>query len=222
MAYYYPVMLRVQDELCLVVGGGKVAARKVATLLEYGAAVRIVSPELAPPLRELVEQGRATWFPEPYSPEALAGAFLVVAATSDPAVNRQVAADSKRRGVPANIADAPELCSFVVPAVIRRGDLVIAVSTGGASPALARRIRAQLETQFDETYGVLLSALAAARDYVRQNVADPVRRKSVLTALGEADLLSVLQEEGTGALSACINQIIGGTDDQASNCRRQP
>jgi precorrin-2 dehydrogenase/sirohydrochlorin ferrochelatase len=222
MSQYYPVFLKVQDKVCLVAGGGSVAARKVKSLLECGATVRIVSPELTPTLRELVEQGRAGWVPEPYSEEALADAFLVVAATGDAAVNRQVAADCERRGLPANIVDAPELCSFVVPAVVRRGELVIAVSTGGASPALARRIREQLEAQFDETYSVLPAALGAARDYIRQNVPDPVRRKELLTALGAADLLAVLKEGGPAALSACINNIIGGTDVWGNDCRRQP
>lgn len=222
MSQYYPVFLRVQDKICLVVGGGSVAARKVMSLLEHGAVVRIVSPELAPPLQELVEQGRAGWLAAPYSPEALAGAFLVVAATGDSAVNRQVAADCERRGLPANIVDAPELCSFIVPAAVKRGELVIAVSTGGASPALARRIRRQLEKQFDETYSVLLAALAEARDLVRKNIPDPVRRKELLSALAEADLFAVLQEGGTGALSACINNIIGGTDAKGRDCCRQP
>jgi precorrin-2 dehydrogenase/sirohydrochlorin ferrochelatase len=222
MSQYYPVFLKVRDKLCLVVGGGSVAARKIGSLLEYGGAVRVVSPELSPSLRELAETERISWVPEPYSAESLDGAFLVVAATGNPAVNRQVAADCERRGLPANIVDAPELCSFVVPAVVRRGELAIAVSTGGASPALARRIRQQLEAQFDETYSVLLAALGAARNYIRQNVPDPVRRKALLTALGEADLLSVLKEQGPGALSDCINKITGGSDAEGRDCCRQP
>lgn len=222
MTRYIPLMLRVQDKLCLVVGGGSVAARKTGILLGYGATVLIVSPELIPSLQELAKQGRIGWLARPYSTEALDGAFLVVAAAGDSIVNRQVAADCERCGVPVNVVDAPELCTFIVPAVVKRGELLIAVSTAGASPALARRIREELEKQFDETYSVLLAALRVARDYVRQNIPDPVRRKAVLTALADADLLSVLKEGGTAALSASINIIIGGTDAKGSDCRRQP
>jgi precorrin-2 dehydrogenase/sirohydrochlorin ferrochelatase len=222
MKRHLPLMLKVQDKLCLVVGGGNVAARKAGMLLEYGATVLIVSPELTPPLQELVKEGLIGWLARPYGKEALDGAFLVVAAAGDPTVNRQVAADCERRGLPVNVVDAPELCTFIVPAVVKRGELLIAVSTAGTSPALARCIREELEKQFDETYSVLLAALGAAREYVKQNIPDPVRRKAVLTALAEAELLSVLKEEGTGALSASINTIIGGTDARGSDCRRQP
>jgi len=210
MAQDYPVFLKLRNKLCVVVGGGKVAARKAASLLDSGADVRVVSPELTPALRELAAQGRIAWRAGPYSVEALAGAFLVVGATGEAAVNRQVAADCETRGLPVNIVDAPELCSFIVPAVVKRGSLVIAVSTGGASPALSRRIREQLEEQFDESYSVLLAALGEARARVRQNVPDPVRRKEIFAALYEPDLLSVLKQDGTAALFARINEITGG------------
>ncbi|MBS3947570.1 MAG: bifunctional precorrin-2 dehydrogenase/sirohydrochlorin ferrochelatase [Dethiobacter sp.] len=212
MTNYYPVFLALQGKLCLVVGGGDVAARKVASLLECAAAVRVVSPTLLPELETLASEGQITVFRRPFASADTDGASLVIAATNQPAVNRLVALDCRQRKIPVNVVDAPELCDFLVPATIRRGPLTIAVSTGGTLPAMARKIRRKLEEDFDQSYGLLLVALGSARSRVLDKIADSGRRKRIFSALAAADLLSVIQAEGVAALEEEIERLIAATD----------
>ncbi|MCL4462906.1 MAG: bifunctional precorrin-2 dehydrogenase/sirohydrochlorin ferrochelatase [Firmicutes bacterium] len=211
MTNYYPVFLALQGKLCLVVGGGDVAARKVASLLECGAAVRVVSPTLLPELETLTEQGKIAVDRRPYAPDDICGASLVIAATNQPAVNRLVALHCQQRKIPVNVVDAPELCDFLVPATIRRGPLTIAVSTGGTLPSMARKIRRKLEEDFDQNYGLLLAALGSARSRVLEEIADSGRRKRIFSALAAADLLSVVEAEGVAALEKEIERLIAVT-----------
>ncbi len=150
---YYPVLLDLRDAPCLVVGGGAVACRKAAGLCAAGARVTVVAPAVGPLPAEVTVHRR------PYAPDDLAGARLVVAATDDPAVNARVAQDARARGVWVNVADDPDAGDLVLPAVAARGALRIAVSTGGASPALARRIREALEAAYGAEYGELVQLL---------------------------------------------------------------
>ncbi|MBS3887341.1 MAG: bifunctional precorrin-2 dehydrogenase/sirohydrochlorin ferrochelatase [Dethiobacter sp.] len=211
MINYYPVFLALQGKLCLVVGGGDVAARKVASLLECGAAVRVVSPTLLPELETLTEQGQIAADRRPYAPNDIGGASLVIAATNQPAVNRLVALHCQQRKIPVNVVDAPELCDFLVPATIRRGPLTIAVSTGGTLPAMARKIRRKLEEDFDQNYGLLLAALGFARSRVLEEIVDSGRRKRIFCVLAAADLLSVVEAEGVAALEKEIERLIAVT-----------
>ncbi len=210
MEKYYPAFLNIAGKLCVVVGGGAVAVRKVDALLDCGAVVRVVSPKLLPKLQALARTGRLEHLPREYSEDVLAGAFLVIAAASPAEVNRRVAIHCAEKGIPVNVVDAPHLGSFIVPAKIARGPLTLAISTGGAAPALARRLCRQLEEVFDETYGVWLEELAAARARVLTEVADQKRRKAILTALSDEKLLSLLRREGRESLQKSIDQIIGG------------
>jgi precorrin-2 dehydrogenase/sirohydrochlorin ferrochelatase len=210
MGNFYPVFLNLTGKLCVVVGGGAVAARKVAALLESGAKVRVVSPELVPELREMVREGRLEYLAKAYGSEDLAGALLVIAAVSPPAVNRRVASDCAAEGILLNVADAPDLGNFIVPALFRRGPLAVAVSTGGAAPALARRLCKELAETYDQSYGEWLEELAAARTRVLREVADPARRKAVLTALTDDKLLELLRREGRKALVNRMAEILGG------------
>ena len=157
----YPVNLVLDGRECLVVGGGKVAVRKVEGLLDCGARVRVVAPRVDPVLRGragvVVEERR-------WRPDDLAGMWLVIAATDDPAVNRSVYEAGQRAGVWVNGADDPANCSFTLPSVVRRGDLQVTVSTGGRSPALASWLRRRLEGEIGPEYAVLLDLLATERD----------------------------------------------------------
>lgn len=212
MQQLYPVFLQLNDKLCVVAGGGAVAARKVRALLNCGARVRVVSPALCEELLALAREGKLEWQKGLYSEDSLEGAALVFGATDDAAVNRQIAKHCAKNGLPVNIADAPELCSFIVPATVSRGLLTIAVSTGGAAPALARRLCRELEERFGETYGELLAALAEARAGVLAGVKDAGRRRAIFTALAEAEqeLLDVAETGGPQALRARIKEITGG------------
>ena len=166
---YYPVFLEMKDRPCVVVGGGAVAERKVEGLLAAGARVTVISPELTPALAALKKEGRLRHIARPYRKGDLDGCEMAVAATDDGAVNAQVA----REGRPAsgriwvNAVDDPPNCDFILPSVIRRGDIVIAVSTGGASPALARRLREELEAFLSEDYGPLAELLQEVRQELR-------------------------------------------------------
>ncbi|MBS4022145.1 MAG: bifunctional precorrin-2 dehydrogenase/sirohydrochlorin ferrochelatase [Dethiobacter sp.] len=210
MQTYYPAFLKLNNRLCVVVGGGKVAARKTQALLECGAVVRVVSPSLSPKLAELAVQGLIEHLAQAYTCEVLEGAFLVVAATDSAEVNTLVAKDCEVRNIPANIVNEPQLGSFIVPSTLRRGPLIVAVSTAGASPALARKVRLQLEDIFDESYGELLVILAEARSRVMSEIADAEVRRKIFSALAADDLPGILREQGREALCARINEIIGG------------
>jgi precorrin-2 dehydrogenase/sirohydrochlorin ferrochelatase len=165
---YYPLCLDLRGRPCVVIGGGAVAARKVAGLLECGARVTVVAPSLGPALAELYGAGAVEARLRPYQDGDLAGAVLAIAATDDAAVNGQVAAEAQARGVLLNVVDDPARGDFIVPAVLRRGALQLAVSTGGLSPALARWVRDALEGLVPAEYADLLPVLAELRAELRR------------------------------------------------------
>jgi precorrin-2 dehydrogenase/sirohydrochlorin ferrochelatase len=160
----YPVNLVLDGRRCLVVGGGKIALRKVEGLLACGGRVHVVAPAVVP---ELLERAGVTVERRPWRPDDIDGMWLVIAATDDPAVNRAVFDAGQRAGVWVNGADDPANCSFTLPSVVRRGDLQIAVSTGGRSPALATWLRRRLEGEIGPEYSTLLDLLAGERDTLK-------------------------------------------------------
>ncbi|MDQ6724947.1 MAG: bifunctional precorrin-2 dehydrogenase/sirohydrochlorin ferrochelatase [Actinomycetota bacterium] len=160
----YPVNLVLDGRPCLVVGGGQVAVRKVDGLLASGAVVRVVAPRLDP---ALIDRAGVVCEERRWAPEDLAGVWLVIAATDDPDVNRAVFLAGERAGIWVNGADDPANCSFTLPSVVRRGDLQVAVSTGGRSPALASWLRRRFESEIGPEYQVLLDLLATAREGLR-------------------------------------------------------
>ncbi|AMX84601.1 siroheme synthase [Geobacillus subterraneus] len=178
----YSVILQVRGRRAVVVGGGKVAARKIRGLLEAGADVVMIAPKAEPELQALAAAGTIGWCIKTFAPGDLDGAFLVIAATNDRGVNEAVA-QAAAPGQLVNVVDDPERCDFHVPAVVRRGPLTIAVSTEGASPAVARRIRRELEEQYGEEYGPYLEFLQRARDIVLREVDDVEGRKRLFRAL---------------------------------------
>lgn len=157
---FYPVFLDLGGRRCTVFGGGKVALRKISSLLECGALVRVISPRLDEEIRAL---GDLEILEREYRVGDLEGTFLAVAATDSEETNRAVAAEAEGRGVLINVVDVPGLCNFIVPASVRRGEMVIAVSTGGESPALARKLRETLEKEFGEEYGTLAGIIGEVR-----------------------------------------------------------
>ncbi|AEH44062.1 siroheme synthase [Thermodesulfatator indicus DSM 15286] len=166
MAKYYPIFLKIEQKLCVVIGGGKVAARKIKTLLEAGAKVKVISPEVIREIEKLSEQGQVEWIKRPYRKGDLEDAFLVYAATDDPTVQKQVFAEAEEKNIFCNVVDKPALCSFIVPSIVKRGKLQIAISTSGASPALARRLREQFEETFGPEYAEYLELMARWREEI--------------------------------------------------------
>ena len=163
MAVYYPVFLNLQDRKCLVAGGGQVALRKVTALLEHGAAVTVVSPRLCAGLRKLADDGNIKVINRAYRPGDVKGFQVAIVATSNRAVNMEAASEAKKRGILVNVVDDPVLSDFIVPAIMRRGSLAIAVSTSGKSPALARKIRSRLEDEFGREYAALVLVVEQVR-----------------------------------------------------------
>jgi siroheme synthase-like protein len=160
---YYPVSLKVKGRKCLVVGGGPIAWRKVRTLLDYGVSVTVVSPSLCPELVQLLERKMICVMLKNFSPEDINGYFMIIAATDQNEINEQVASAAQIANVLVNVVDNAMQSTFIFPAVLSRGDLTIAVSTSGKSPALSRKLRDQLEQRFSDDYCDLTSLLAEVR-----------------------------------------------------------
>ncbi len=188
-------MVDLRGRRCLVVGGGEVAQRKVEGLLGFGAEVVVVSPSLTPRLEELAVQGRIVVYRRTYQEGDVKGAFLAIGATDDRETNARLAKEAQVEKVPVNVADDPELSTYLAPSIVRRGDLVIATSTGGVSPALAKRIREELEARYGEEYGDLLEALKKLRERAQREIADFKRRKELLTALVRLDSLELFRRD---------------------------
>ncbi|HEY3927070.1 MAG TPA: bifunctional precorrin-2 dehydrogenase/sirohydrochlorin ferrochelatase [Candidatus Koribacter sp.] len=180
MAALFPAFLKLEGRRCLVVGGGAIAEQKLGGLLDAGATVVVVAPHASPQTLKLAREGALKWKERGFEPRDVAGVALVIAATGDPAVNEQVFREADRRGIFCNAVDEPERCHFYYPAVVRRGDLQIAISTNGKSPALAQRIRKELETIFDSRYAEWLRWLGHVRElYFRTHVAREQRVRAL-------------------------------------------
>ena len=165
---YYPVFLKVKGRKCTVVGGGEVALRKVRVLLEHGADVEVVSPDLCSELAGLAGRGEIRTLTRKYRTGDLKNTFVAIAATGDGGINRRVVAEARRKKVLVNTVDDAENSDFIVPSYLRRGDLTVAVATGGKSPALARKIRTRLEKEIGEEYKALTDLIGEVRARLKQ------------------------------------------------------
>jgi precorrin-2 dehydrogenase/sirohydrochlorin ferrochelatase len=208
MPHAYPMMVHLAGRRCLVVGGGRVAERKVRLLLDCGATVRVVSPVVSATLDALAESGEIRLSRRRVRPADIAGAFLVFATTDDPAVNARVAALARKAGGLVNVADDPAACTFQVPASFRRGDLTVAVSTGGGSPALAKRLRQRLEATVGPEYEAFLAALRELRERARQRIADPLARQAIYRRAVESDLFECAIRGDRAAVRARIAALV--------------
>jgi precorrin-2 dehydrogenase/sirohydrochlorin ferrochelatase len=166
---YYPVALDLDQKNCLLVGGGEIAEGKLEALIGAGARLTVVSPDVRPRFVELAIAGQLELHRRDYHPEDLVGAWLVIAATEDRALNARIAGDARAAGILVNAVDDPPNCDFFAVAIVRRGDLQIAISTNGRSPAFARWMRESLDTSLPTEYGDLLSLLGDIRDRIRKN-----------------------------------------------------
>jgi len=201
---YYPIFLDLTGRLAVVIGGGEVALRKAEALSAAGARVRVVAPEIDGRLRAI---DRVECRQEPYSAAALDGATLAIAATDRPEVNSQVAADCRARGLLCNVVDVPAECDFIVPSVFRQGPLVIAVSTGGAAPSAAGRIRRRIEREFGPAYGLWLAKLGQLRASLKGDMTDEALRRELFLRLSEDDVLAAA-EAGAAALEKKVADIL--------------
>jgi precorrin-2 dehydrogenase/sirohydrochlorin ferrochelatase len=195
MARLYPMYVILEGRKAVVIGGGKVAERKVEVLLDCGAEVEVISPELTESLAGWEREGRLRVQRREFRAGDTSGAWLVIAACGDEAVNREVFEEAERGGIFCNVVDEPELCSFQAPAVVQRGAMQIAISTGGASPALAKRLRKELEEKFGPWHETFLAGLSELRDHIKAKYpADQSKRAEIFEGFVNSEALEWLRE----------------------------
>jgi len=209
---YYPVYLDLRDRPCLVIGGGGVAERKALSLLEAEAEVTIISPTLTPTLQKLSESGKIVHRQKSFEENDLSGEFLVIAATDSPRVNIAAAQSCKKNHILVNVVVPPEESSFIVPSVVKQGELAIAVSTGGASPALAKKIRQELESKYGPEYAFFLDQLGAIRKRVLEEVGDEGKRSSIFQEIVDSEVIDLLKQGKRGEAELRMKEIAGLKD----------
>ncbi len=207
---YLPIFLDVGGRKCVVIGGGEVAERKVFALLESGAYVTVISPAVKPALVRMAAAGKLQHLPRCYERGDLHGAALVFAASDDAEAHRAISAEARALGIPVNVADEPELCTFVAPAVASRGALKIAVSTSGTSPGFAARVRDEIGNQIGAEYGVALEIIGAARRWLRSRVSSESDRARIMKTLTRSDLPRLVALGDTAGVDCALKKILGG------------
>ncbi|MBU2623388.1 MAG: bifunctional precorrin-2 dehydrogenase/sirohydrochlorin ferrochelatase [Proteobacteria bacterium] len=206
---YYPVNLDIQTRKCLVVGGGDVGTRKVITLLECGAVVTAVSIKANEKLLKLAESGLIELKRRPYTETDLGGMFLVICATDDEELNRQVSRDAEKYNMLCNIADRPEACNFILPALVKRGDLVIAVSTSGKSPAFAKKIRKDLEKQYGVEYADFLKLMGAIRKKLLSYSHEHEAHKPLFEMIINKEIVQLIKNNDTDKIDSVLFEVLG-------------
>lgn len=214
MTTYYPVYLNLKGRRCVIVGGGTVAEGKIARLLESGADICVVSPDATPGIRRFVADGAVRWEQREYRPGDLEGAFIAIAATNVRKVNRRVFEEAEERGVMLNAVDDPPNCSFIAPSIVQRGPVTLAISTGGVSPALARKLRESLQSSEALAWADLSGVMAVARSHLREaellTSIDPQRWQCCITT----ELLVMAQE---GRQAEAAETLLAGLTGQFPN-----
>ena len=206
---YYPVNLDLQDRNCLVVGGGTVATRKVLTLLKCGARVTVVSPDIGDDLSKLARDGAIILKNRGYRRLDVNHMFLVIGATDDKDLNRQIFNEADARGKLCNIADQPEACNFILPSVVHQGDLVIAISTSGKSPAFAKYLRKDLERKFGKEYADFLQLMGAVREKLLDAEHAPEIHKKKFEDLIHKGLIDLIKTRQIDAIDTLLREILG-------------
>ncbi len=210
---YLPVFLKIKGRPCLLVGGGEIAARKADLLLRAGAELTVVAPEIGPGVAGLKETGVIVHKQRAFSPEDLKGQILVVAATDDAALNRKVSDLAQQSALPVNVVDQADLCSFIMPSIVDRSPVIVAVSTGGASPVLARLMRARLETLIPAAFGQLASLAGEFRKQVKQRFEEPARRRLFWEQVLDGPIAEMMfSGRADAARRALRNELAAGAD----------
>jgi siroheme synthase-like protein len=210
---YLPIFFEVGGRKCVVIGGGEVAERKVSALLDAGGEVTLISPDVTPALARIAAAGRLKHLARRYRSGDLRDAAIVFAATNDPRAHREISAEARALGILVNVADEPELCNFIAPAVAARGALKIAVSTSGESPAFAARVRDEIEHQIGAEYGIALEIIGAARRWLRPRVSSQRERARIMKSLLAAELPRLVERGDSASVNRVLKKFLG---DEAS------
>ena len=206
---YFPALLDLQGRLCVVVGGGRVAERKVRSLLKAGALVKVISPQTSEWLLQSEGKGKIIHRSRSFHSDDLRGAFLAIAATDDRATNERVYRQALGLKIPVNVVDDPAQSSFIVPSLVERGDLLVAISTSGQSPALAKLMRQRLQREIGPEYSFLLKLLGAVRRKVRSFGFSQKRNQIIFRKLVRNDLLSLIRKRDWRGLDTRVRYILG-------------
>jgi precorrin-2 dehydrogenase/sirohydrochlorin ferrochelatase len=207
--HYYPIFLDLSAQPCLVIGGGTIAERKIESLLSAQGQVAVISPTLTPQLQTWAAEQQIRVQQRPYHTGDLQGFSVVFAATSDEALHHQIADEARAAGILLNVVDRPALCSFIVPAIVRQGDLTIAISTSGTSPAMAKKIRQELTIQFGPEYDLALQLLARVRERISQEQLSNEDRQRRFSTLVNSPLLDYLRHRQIDKLDSLLRQTLG-------------
>ena len=208
MSNYYPINLYLKNKKCVVVGGGVVAERKVLTLLEYEADIDLISPKITPILAKLVQNKNISHIERVYQRGDIRGSMLVIVATDDTPLNKRITSEAQEENCLINVVDCPDLCNFIVPSIVRRGDLQITIGTNGICPSLSKKIRKELETIYDRRYEKFLKLAKNIRDEVKQRVQDPNKRKKIMKHLVYSDMMQLIHENKEDEIQKNIREII--------------
>lgn len=206
---YYPVCLDVSGKRCVIIGGGEVAERKARRLVDCGADVLVVSENLSPALQAMRADGRLSHIQAGYSSDLIEGAFLVIGATDRAEVNDAVSRDARRRGVLVNIVDDPDRCNFILPSLYRQGDLMIAVSTGGKSPALAKKLRKEMARHFGPEYETLLGIMGRIRGRIVSRGYPPEKNKALFESILDSDIMDHIRGKKWDKVREVIRNVTG-------------
>ena len=206
---YYPINLDIKNRKCLVVGGGGVGTRKVVTLLDCGAKITVVSPDVSGQLLELANNGSIVLEKRSYRKTDLDGMFLVIGTTDDEELNRQISIDAEKLNMLCNIADRPKVCNFILPSIVNRGDLTISISTSGKSPALAKKLRIELEEQFGNEYAELLRLMGAIRKKLLSQKHEPEAHKQLFEQLINRSLLDMIRGNRKDEIDSLLCEVLG-------------
>ena len=206
---YYPIFVDLRNKTVLVVGAGEVAERKILNLMKYGCRIHVVSHELTPQLQKLVAENKIQHIPEKSLNETMSKARMVIAATDDPVVNRQIASRAQERGLLFNAVDQPRDCNFIMPSIVKRGDLQIAISSGGKSPALTKKIRKEMQTQFGPEYGSFVELLGMIRTEVLAQRDTSSENKRTFENLVNSNLLGLIRKGDINGIKSTLKSILG-------------
>ncbi|KAF0189562.1 MAG: precorrin-2 [Desulfobulbaceae bacterium] len=204
----YPINLNISGKLCVIIGAGTVAARKINALLCCAPRIRVVSPELSAGVQQHYDKHKLEWIPRPYQHGDLQGATLAFALTDCPAIQEQINTEALELGIPVNIGDNPQACTFQTAATVRQGDLLISISTGGGSPALAATIRKELELQYGPEYGYLVKLLSLIRQRTVGQTTSQEKQKLLLEKILRTSVLDLLKEKEWAQLHEKLFEIL--------------
>ncbi|MBC7876876.1 MAG: bifunctional precorrin-2 dehydrogenase/sirohydrochlorin ferrochelatase [Anaerolineales bacterium] len=209
MTNYYPIYVQLNGQPCVVIGGGKIAEGKVDGLLAGDAKVKIISPELTPHLHNLVQQNQIEYIAREYQPGDLTGAFMVICATDKAEINHQVWEEASVNRQLVNVVDDTPRCNFIAPAILRKGDLTIAISTAGSAPALAVRLKERLHREIGPEYERFLELAGKLREPLARHIPDFETRKSLWYEIVDSNILDVLADGDESAAVEIISQVVG-------------